>query len=414
VLATLRQRNFALLWTAGFVSLAGDWALWTLLQFYVYDRTGSTVASALMLVMSIAPAVLFGSVAGVFVDRWDRRRTMIVVNLLQTVLMPALILGGRDGWLWVVYVVAFLESTLAQFMSPAESALLPTLVAEDRLVTANALNQLNDNIARIVGPSIGGVLAATGGLTAVTLFDSASFLGAAALISLLVTPRAPKRVPTIGVEDETSAYLGVWREWREGLSAIRSSQLLRSLFAIAAVATFADTILSVSLAPFIKDVVDGGAASFGALLSVRGISGIIGGLVIARIGPRIVPARLVAGGLVAVGIAIAVMAAFPSLPLVYVLIVVVGPAIVGSITGQQTLLQEGTADRLRGRVFGAFGTSSAAMGIAGTILAGFLAEAIGIIPVLGTSAALYATAGLVAFALLSTKRRGVSVGASSE
>src|SRR6187551_2319306 len=88
VLATLRQRNFALLWTAGLISYIGDWVLLTALPVFVYERTGETLASGLVLMMYALSTLLVGSIAGVFVDRWDRRRTLVWVNLLQAVLIP--------------------------------------------------------------------------------------------------------------------------------------------------------------------------------------------------------------------------------------------------------------------------------------------------------------------------------------
>src|SRR5919198_1112108 len=82
MIATLRQRNFALLWFAGLISLAGDWMLIVALPIYVYQLTGSTLATSTMFIAGRLPTLLFGSVAGVFVDRWDRKRTMVVANLL--------------------------------------------------------------------------------------------------------------------------------------------------------------------------------------------------------------------------------------------------------------------------------------------------------------------------------------------
>jgi MFS family permease len=154
----LRQRNFALLWLAGLVSLAGDWALLAVLPFYVYERTDSTLASAMVWRAYALPGLLVGSIAGVFADRWDRRRTVIVANLAAGGGVLGLLLATRPGWLWIVYPVIFLEGTLRQFPGPAESALLPRLVGEDRLLPAKALNALNDNLGRIAGPVVGGAL----------------------------------------------------------------------------------------------------------------------------------------------------------------------------------------------------------------------------------------------------------------
>src|SRR3712207_1337591 len=103
-----------------------------------------------MIVASLTPSVLLGAFAGVFVDRWDRKRVLVVTNVLQAIAV-SLLLFVPDGALWIVYAVAVVQSSVAAFAQPAEGALLPSLVPEDDLVAANALNSLNNRIARLIG-----------------------------------------------------------------------------------------------------------------------------------------------------------------------------------------------------------------------------------------------------------------------
>src|SRR4051794_16146258 len=160
--------------------------LMAVLPYVVYVRTGSTIATAGMTVAELLPGILLGSVAGVLVDRWDRRRILVVVNMLQagTVLGLA-VLVMDEGLLGVVYVVAAVQSALSAFSLPAESSLLPTLVPDDELVSANAMNALNNRVGRLAGLPLGPVLYATGGLGAVAVADAATFLGAAVLLALM-------------------------------------------------------------------------------------------------------------------------------------------------------------------------------------------------------------------------------------
>ncbi len=192
MLNLLRNRNFSLLWLGGLISLMGDWALVVALPFEVYQRTGSTLATAGILLASLLPAVLFGSAAGVFVDRWDRRRLMIVVNVaLAIALLPLLAVDALG--IWIVYAVLVVAKLLEQLFVPAEVALLPQLVGEDHLVPANSMSSLNRNLARLVGPVVGGAVVAFGGLTAVVVVDAASFLVAAVLIALISPAAEPNR-----------------------------------------------------------------------------------------------------------------------------------------------------------------------------------------------------------------------------
>ncbi len=112
------RRDLRLVLSAGLISLSGDWILIIGLIYRVYVVTGSTVASALTMASSFAPQVLLGAVAGVFADRWDRKRTMISANLLMAGgLLPLLLVRGA-GQVWIVYLVMFAEGAVRQFFSP--------------------------------------------------------------------------------------------------------------------------------------------------------------------------------------------------------------------------------------------------------------------------------------------------------
>jgi MFS family permease len=402
VLATLRQRNFALLWFAGLISYAGDWALIAALPVYLFERTNSILFAGLIWIVYPLSGLLFGSVAGVFVDRWDRRRTMVGVNLLQSVLMPGMLLGIRADALWVLYAVAFVEGALVTFMYPAESALLPRLVGEERLVTANALNSLNDNLARIAGPAIGGLLLANAGFAGAVVVDAVSYFLAAVLIALIAVPGGTKSAIAEGgqmVDEPPSGLAGVWRELVDGLHFIRGDRTLRALLIIVAVSILADSLNSPIIAPFILQVALGGAALFGLVLATRGAAGLLGGVVIARLGQRLAPKRLLGWSLVLLGLGLLLFINIPVIPVMLGVQLALGPAVVGWLTSQQTLLQTAAEDRYRGRVFGAVGTMSSLMALFGIGLGSALGEVIGLVPTYNLSALLYAGAGVLALIL---------------
>jgi MFS family permease len=211
--ALLRNRDFGLLWLAGLISITGSLALIVALPLHIYQLTDSTLATAGSFAVSFVPRVLLGSVAGVFVDRWDRRRVMIVADVSRAcLLLSILIAPDRIAWL---------------FFSPAESALLPLVVGEDRLIAANALNALNDNIGMLLGPALGSMLYAGPGITGVALVDAATFALSALLVSRVTTPARAEQQ-----RDQTEAHVGTaWtrmvRDWREGLSIVHRSRPLR-------------------------------------------------------------------------------------------------------------------------------------------------------------------------------------------
>ena len=173
MIAALRQRNFAFFWFGQVISLIGDWVLFVALPFYVYSLTGSTLATGIMFIVQTIPSIFFGSVAGVFVDRWNRKRTMLIANIAQAITLVPLFIVHSQQWIWVVYIFAFVESVIAQFFIPAKSAIIPNLVDEEHLLAANSLNSMSQELTRLAGPLLGGLLLGFFGINSVIVVDSA-------------------------------------------------------------------------------------------------------------------------------------------------------------------------------------------------------------------------------------------------
>lgn len=398
MLTTLRQRNFALLWFGGLISMIGDWVLLITLPFYIYVQTQSVLASSGFLIAYIAPQLLFSSFSGVFVDRWDRRRTLIVVNLAQALLIGCLLLVRSAEWLWLVYLVAFAESTLATFSRPAENALLPRLVGEDLLQPANALNAINDNLARLIGPPIGGLLLGTLGLGSVVLVDVASYLLAALLILAIRTPAQPRA--QAAAADALAGWSQFWREWWAGLGLIGGQRTLGALFLIAGVSALGDSMISALLVPFVSDVLRAGALGFGWLLTARGLGGLFGSVLAGWLGQRVAPALLLAWSGIASGLLLLLAVAVPNYTLLLGLLVLLGVTAVCWQVSQQTLLQQQSPEAFLGRVFGAFGMTTALLSLIGNAATSASADWLGVMPLLNGAVLIMLLAGLLALALL--------------
>ena len=401
--AIFRNRNFSLLWLAGLISIMGNWVLIAALPFHVYAVTQSALATSGWLMAYILPGVLFGSMAGVFVDRWDRRKTMIIINLMQMGVLLALLLVRSPEWIWVVYVVGFLESTLSQFFGPAESALLPTLVDEEQLVSANSLNSLNDNLARIIGPAMGGALLAIWGLTAVVIADAVSYLLAALFIGLMILPATRKATDTDNAEAPASAttkFVAVWQEWIAGLKVVLHHRPVANLFLIMGVALFADAILSAILVVFLQGDVGLSATEFSWVLMARGIGGLFAGLLMTKIGQKLSNRQLASWGLLGSGLLMLVIAFQPTLPVILGATFLAGFPAIAWIVAAQTELQQATEDEFRGRVFGAFGTTVSLVMLLSSGLAGLSADLLGAQALIVTAGAIWLLSGVMAWFLM--------------
>ena len=403
------QRDLRLVLSAGLISMTGDWILRVGLVYRVYALTGSTVASALTMASSFLPQVLLGAVAGVFADRWDRRRTMIVANLLLAAgLLPLLLVHGA-GQVWVVFAVLLFEGIVVQFFSPAEQALLPRLVPDEQLITANAVGGQVQNLARLAGSGLGGVIAAAGGIAAVALGDAASFVISAALIALVAASGRAE------AGRRASASLGrrvtvLRAELADGLRWAARHPVVRTLMIFVLVTSIGEGIMSTLFAPYVRHVLHGSSQAYGLVAAVQAIGGIAGGVIAASAGRRVSASRLLGWGAVAFG---AVDLGIFLYPLGYVAVwpAAVGMVIVGvpgalTLAGAMTLFQRSTDDAFRGRVFGALGAVEGVAILAGTLCAGFLGQAAGIIPVLAVQGGGYVVAGLAMLVTLHADRTG--------
>ena len=404
MLALLRQRGFALLWIGGLISTVGDWVLFVALPFYVYQHTGSTLATGATFIAQILPPLLLGSVAGVFVDRGERRRTMIIADLSSALLLLLLLTVHTRADLPRVYIVAFLLAAIAQFFGPAKGALIPRLVGTAHLVRANALNALGDNIPRLVGPALGGVLFAGLGLPGVVLTDSASFLFSGMLILFIRVPPETAEAGAVPAPQARAAQTAFWHEWRAGLRVVASDRVLRTLFTVEGLAVVGQGILDVLFVPYVKRVLHGDAELFGWLLTAQAIGGLLGGMIAGHMSGKLSPTQLLGLSMGLVGATIVTAANVPILPLIFPLVALVGIPVVGWLVGAQTVLQDSVADCCRGRIFGTYGTTSALTRLGGMGLAGVLGDRLGIVPVLDVSGGLHIVAGGCALILLHAAR----------
>lgn len=393
----LRRRNFALLWLGGLISAAGDWLLGLALPFYVYQRTGSVVATGIIFMLHILPGVLFGSLAGVLADRWDRRRTMLLADLARAVILLGLIpLVYSPTGLWLSYPIVALEATISQVFWPAQGALLPRLVGEDELVAANALNTVSDSVLRLTAPALGGALYALSGLGSVVLLDSGSYLFSALMVALLHVPSPPAELPKPQEAPDIAAtwWGALWRDWLAGVRVVQRDALLATVFLVAGLDGLARGLVGVLLYVFVQHVLRAGAEVMGAMVSATGIGTLLTGLVLGKVGQTRHLARLIVGQQVLLGVAFLATFSSRSVPVVVALSIPVGIGFASSI-GSGTLLQTRAAERYRGRVLGTFGTTVALTLLGGEGLATLLGSAMGVLPLLYAAGGVALGSGLV-------------------
>jgi MFS family permease len=184
-LALLREnRNFRLLWLAQIVSELGDWFYTLAVYNLLLDLTGSRAQSiGLAVVLQVLPSTLIAPTAGVVNDRIRRKQVMIAADVARFFIVLSMLLVRSRGMVWLVYPLLFLENLGVGFFEPAHSSVIPNIVPENQVLTANALASITWSFCLAAGAALGGVVAALLGRDAVFILNAFSFLASAALIA---------------------------------------------------------------------------------------------------------------------------------------------------------------------------------------------------------------------------------------
>lgn len=398
----LTRRNFGLLWAGGFISFIGDWVLYVGMPISIYQMTGSALATTLMFAASVLPSIVLGSVAGVYVDRWDRRRTVIAGNLLLAVVLLPLGLVRGPETLWIVYLVVFVGSVIGQFVVPAVGALLPRLVERDELVAANSLNSASNNLSRIIGPPIGGVVAAAGGIMGIAIVDAITFLAAAALVASMRGVVSAAVESTIG--DGVRAWQKLWTEWRSGLALIWADRVVRTLFLLVALSGIGEGVFRVLFVLYVVQLLHGGATELGILMSAQGVGAVVGSFALVAISARVGPARLIGWTTLLFGLIDLTAFNVPGFGAPFILIVglffLVGIPSAMSFPTMFSVIQTRVPDAYRGRAIGALFTTFSLLALAGLGIAGTLTGPLGTLPILNVQGFAYVIAGIAMLVLL--------------
>lgn len=356
--AALGSPTFRVLWFSEAVSLIGDRILMVALVNLVYERTASAAAVGLLAMIKALPALALGTVAGVFVDRWSRKWTMVLSNLALFALVLAIPPAGAQpaAAIPLVFAIYFIMSVVSQFFVPARSATIPNLVPAGGLVAANALFGAAFVGAIAIGPAIGGWISDAFGLDAAFYIDALTFLVPAVAVGLLAIP-AGQRQP---------AGRDLRADWREGFGLLKSEPRFRAALLLLAAAALLIATLSAVGIMIVREKLAGSAGDYGWMLSVAGLGMLAGALLANGLGKRFDRQRLSGGGAMVGGLGMAGIALFSTLPAVMACAFILG---LGMITVQvltQTTLQ-GAPDALRGRMLG---IGQAVMGSVTFLIAG--------------------------------------------
>ncbi|MEA3494114.1 MAG: MFS transporter [Candidatus Margulisiibacteriota bacterium] len=339
----LRNKNFLFLWLDQLMSQLADRFLLYVLLILAYQLTKSNLGVSVPMLAFGASAVVFGPTAGVFVDRWNKKRVMIVSNILRGLLI-LLVIPLINEPIGILFLISFIIFSVSQFFSPAEISSIPLLVEKRDLIAANSLFMITLMVASIIGIGMAAPLTNYFGIRIVLIISAALHL-ASTLATFMISLNHRKKVTKDGI-------IHLFKELLMGLEFIRRKPLIRYSLLKMFLATSVLAVVCLLAVNFSEKILRIGAANFGYLIFAAGSGMAFGGLLLGKFSHRFKKRNLVFTGFLLAGFSLLLLSKLTTVWIVFTLVFLLGLGNAFIITPLQTILHERVPRIIRGRVFG--------------------------------------------------------------
>jgi MFS family permease len=371
MLRALRHKNYRLFFSGQSISLIGTWMTRIATSWLVYHLTDSALLLGIVGFAGQIPAFLLSPFAGVLVDRWNRHKVLVVTQILAMIQSLGLAILALSGLIniWQVILLSIFQGLINAFDMPARQAFVVEMVEQkEDLANAIALNSSMVNAARLLGPSLGGVIIAAVGEGWCFAFDGISYLAViASLLAMKITPRQSK----------SRKEEAVWRQFREGWLYVYKFSPIRKTLLLLALVSLVGMPYTVLMPIFADEILHGGAYTLGLLMAASGVGALAGALFLASRKSVLGLGKFIPLSAGAFGMGLIAFSFSRMLWLSLLLMVVTGLGFMIQMAASNTVLQTIVEEDKRGRVMSFY--TVAFMGTApfGSILAGSVAERIG-------------------------------------
>ena len=289
-LRLLRQNpNYRRYWISGCISQIGDWFNYIAIFVLLNRLTGSGQAVSWFLIAKYLPPAVLGPVAGVIADKFSRKKILVTCDLMRAVLVLGYLLIRSTDYVWLVYVLAFIQESIWTFYHPARQATVPNLCSREELSIVNGLSGASWSVMLAFGAALGGFFTAHFGWQAAILADCCSFLLSASIMLTVLIPRREKRptADSAGSAEFSLARVTGWHDLQEGFAYIKARPKVLALLTVKSGWALSGGIL-VMLAVFGEQVFaqenGGGQGGLsGILFSMRGLGAALGPIIAWRL-----------------------------------------------------------------------------------------------------------------------------------
>ena len=379
--AVLKISMLRRLWYAQIISTFGDFlALFAVIGILTFKLHANAQQVTGVQIAYMLPIAVLGIIAGVFVDRWPLKPTMVSSDLLRAVLCLALLFASQP---WHFYVILAGISVVSSFFGPAQGVAIRSAVPLHGLRSANALMQQVMFGMRIIGPAVAGTMFAYFGAKSCYAVDSVSFVGSALLIAsvpfLKATSAAPVAAATItGGTVAPSAAAKVWLDMKQGIDFILHHAALLFVILAMAAGMFVLGCFGPLIAIYVRDSLHGTSRMFALVSPMIGLGMLLGINGLNTLGKKLSNSLLVYSGLCGIAVGLVLLTALPQVWAALVANFVIGFSVAGIIVPSQTLFQQATPPELMGRVGSTFMSIIFAAQISGLVLSGVLSQHMGV------------------------------------
>ena len=393
-----RNLNFFSIWIGQTISVVGDFLYIIALMWWVLEKTGSTAAMATVAICSSLPAIILGPFAGTYVDRVDKRRLLILMDLGRGVLItvPGVLYFLNQLQVWHIFVIAAFLSSMSTFFNPALASFLPVIVNKEQLVQANSISQMSSNLSGIIGPALGGALVALFGAGTVMFLDALSFFVSGIAIFLVRV-----KVEQVFPSEARKRFL---QELLDGLNFIRKESGILGLVVLFSILNFFVAPVGVLIPLMVKKIFKMGAEGFGVLGSSISVGMVLGSLFLGMIGGVRRKGTFIMIGIVVAGSFLALFGVSESF---WTSIFLLGGCGFGFSFANilvPVVFQSKIPHEKQGRVFGTLGTISGGLRPISLALVGVMGGLLHVQMIVFLSGVLVALGGLTGFLIPGIKK----------
>jgi len=373
-----KNKNFVKLWFGQLVSILGDQIHFIALLVLIQIFFGNIVVTGTVMMITALPKVLFSPFAGVLVDRWSLKKTMIISDLLRmglVFLIPVLFSVFEKPSMMIIFILTFAISTVSVFFYPAKSASIPTLVEKEKLLAANSLSGSTQMIISLFGLLGGAVLVAVIGTTWAFIFDALTFLISAVAISLI---KYPAKKPLAEQDEQASKFQQYFKEFKDGAIYIINDRLLGFMMSFFISIMLLGGAINILMLALIQDVLQLDASVIGYVFGANMVGMLIGMSLVGKIAKRYPKEKLLVWSTFIFSFTISSVAILDNLVLLLPVMIIngVGNGILNVISN--TIFQEHVQENMRGRVFSVIDAAVNSAAIISMLPAAWLAQQFGV------------------------------------